>query len=195
MAVAGDPRTSDASLVLGVAREHQAALAEIYRRHAGAVHALARRVIRNDSAAEEVTQEVFLDLWRAPERFDPERGTLRSYLLARTHGKSVDIVRSEMARRARESRASRSIVSTGYDLDREVWDIAVAEQVKDALGDLPEELRVPIELAYFDGHTYREVADLLAQPEGTVKSRIRSGLRRLRAGLAERGMAPAGAEP
>ena len=189
-----DPQASDASLVLAVARWHQSALAEIYRRHAGAVHALARRVIRSDPAAEEVTQEVFLDLWRGPERFDPQRGTLRSYLLARTHGKSVDFVRAEIARRAREDRTSREIVSAGYDIDREVWDMAVADQVKEALRSLPDDLRVPIELAYFGGRTYREVAEMLEEPEGTVKSRIRSGLKRLRASLAERGVAPAGAD-
>jgi RNA polymerase sigma-70 factor (ECF subfamily) len=192
--VVDDPQASDASLVLGVARWHQSALAEIYRRHAGAVHALARRVIRSDPAAEEVTQEVFLDLWRGPERFDPQRGTLRSYLLARTHGKSVDFVRAEIARRAREDRTSREIVSAGYDIDREVWDMAVADQVKEALRSLPDDLRVPIELAYFGGRTYREVAEMLEEPEGTVKSRIRSGLKRLRASLAERGVAPAGAD-
>ncbi|MGB7050297.1 MAG: sigma-70 family RNA polymerase sigma factor [Acidimicrobiales bacterium] len=189
-----DPQASDATLVLAVARWHQSALAEIYRRHAGAVHALARRVIRSDPAAEEVTQEVFLDLWRGPERFDPQRGTLRSYLLARTHGKSVDFVRAEIARRAREDRTSREIVSAGYDIDREVWDMAVADQVKEALRSLPDDLRVPIELAYFGGRTYREVAEMLEEPEGTVKSRIRSGLKRLRASLAERGVAPAGAD-
>jgi RNA polymerase sigma-70 factor, ECF subfamily len=192
--VVDDPQASDASLVLGVARWHQSALAEVYRRHAGAVHALARRVIRSDPAAEEVTQEVFLDLWRKPERFDPQRGTLRSYLLARTHGKSVDFVRAEIARRAREERTSREIVSAGYDIDREVWDMAVADQVKEALRSLPEDLRVPIELAYFGGRTYREVAEMLEEPEGTVKSRIRSGLKRLRASLAERGVSPAGAD-
>ena len=77
----------------------------------------------------------------------------------------------------------------------EVWDMAVADQVQEALGALPEELRQPIQLAYFGGHTYREVARILNAPEGTVKSRIRSGLGRLRTSLAERGIQPAGAEP
>jgi RNA polymerase sigma factor (sigma-70 family) len=75
-----------------------------------------------------------------------------------------------------------------------VWDMAVAEQVHEALEALPDELRQPIELAYFGGHTYREVAEMLRQPEGTVKSRIRSGLGHLRVNLAERGVQPAGAE-
>jgi RNA polymerase sigma-70 factor (ECF subfamily) len=187
-------QASDANLVVAVGRWHQPALAEIYRRHGGAVHGLARRILRSDPPAEEITQEVFLDLWNRPEKFDAQRGTLRSFLLARTHGKSVDFVRSEVARKKREERTSRETATAGYDIDHEVWDMAVAEQVQAALGTLPDELRQPIELAYFGGHTYREVAVMLSEPEGTVKSRIRSGLGRLRITLAERGVAPAGAD-
>lgn len=184
---------SDASLVVAVGRWHEPALAELYRRHGGAVHALARRILRSEASSEEVTQEVFLDLWRHPEKFDAQRGTLRSFLLARTHGKAVDVVRSEESRRRREERTSRVTATAAYDIDREVWDLAVAEQVKAALDALPDELRQPIELAYFGGRTYKEVAVLLGAPEGTVKSRIRSGLGRLRTGLTERGVSPAGA--
>ena len=135
-------QASDASLVVAVGRWHQQALAEIYRRHGGAVHALARRILRSDTPAEEITQEVFLDLWNRPDKFDAQRGTLRSFLLARTHGKSVDFVRSEMARRKREERTSRETATSGYDIDHEVWDIAVADQVQEALGALPDELRL-----------------------------------------------------
>ena len=131
---------------------------------------------------------------RTPRSSTPSAGTLRSFLLARTHGKSVDFVRSEVARRKREERTSRETATAGYDIDHEVWDMAVAEQVQEALVALPDELRHPIELAYFGGHTYQEVAVMLEQPEGTVKSRIRSGLVKLRANLAERGVEPAGAE-
>jgi RNA polymerase sigma-70 factor (ECF subfamily) len=187
-------QASDATLVVGVGRWHEPALAEIYRRHGGAVHALARRVLRSDPPAEEITQEVFLDLWKQPEKFDHQRGTLRSFLLARTHGKSVDFVRSEMARRRREERTSRETATAGYDIDREVWDLAVADQVKTALDSLPDDLRRPILLAYFGGNTYRQVAEILKEPEGTVKSRIRTGLVRLRINLAELGVEPAGAE-
>jgi RNA polymerase sigma-70 factor (ECF subfamily) len=187
-------QASDATLVVAVGRWHEPALAEIYRRHGGAVHALARRILRSDPPAEEITQEIFLDLWRRPERFDAQRGTLRSFLLARTHGKSVDFVRSEMSRKRREEKVSRETATAGYDIDHEVWDMAVADQVKDALGALPDDLRRPILLAYFGGNTYREVAQILDEPEGTVKSRIRSGLGRLRINLAELGVEPAGAE-
>jgi len=183
---------SDANLVVAIARWYQPALAEAYRRHGGAVHALSRRIIRSDPSAEEITQEVFLDLWQHPEKFDAQRGTLRSFLLARTHGKSVDLIRAETSRRRREDRTTRETATAGYDLEHQVWDLAVAEQVKDALVALPEELRQPIQLAYFGGHTYREVAEMLGAPEGTVKSRIRVGLGRLRVNLAERGVEPAG---
>jgi len=186
-------QASDANLVVAVGRWHEPALAEIYRRHGGAVHALSRRMLRSDPLAEEVTQEVFLDLWRNPEKFDAQRGTLRSFLLARTHGKSVDVVRAEESRRRREDRSTRETATAAYDIDHEVWDLTVAEQVKDALGALPDDLRRPIELAYFGGRTYQEVAVLLDQPEGTVKSRIRSGLGRLRVNLMEQGIEQAGA--
>jgi RNA polymerase sigma-70 factor, ECF subfamily len=187
-------QASDANLVVAVGRWHQPALAEVYRRHGGAVHALSRRILQSDPSAEEITQEVFLDLWKHPEKFDAQRGTLRSFLLARTHGKSVDFVRSEVARRRREERTSRETANAGYDIDHEVWDMAVADQVREALGALPDELRKPIELAYFGGHTYRAVAEILDEPEGTIKSRIRSGLGRLRVNLSERGVQPAGAD-
>ncbi len=185
---------SDASLVVAIGRWQQQALAEVYRRHGGAVHALSRRILRSEPPAEEITQEVFFDLWNHPEKFDAQRGTLRSFLLTCTHGKSVDFVRSEEARRKREGRISLETATAGYDIDREVWDLAVAEFVQEALRALPDDLRRPIELAYFGGQTYREVAQVLHEPEGTVKSRIRTGLSRLRADLARRGVEPAGAE-
>ena len=93
---------SDAALVVGVGRWRNDALAEIYRRHGGAVYALARRVLNDMTDAEEVVQEVFLRLWNAPEKFDPERGSLRSYLLAQGHGRAVDLLRADSSRRRRE---------------------------------------------------------------------------------------------
>ncbi len=180
---------SDARLVVAISRYEQDALAEAYRRHAGAVFGLAKRLLSDAALAEEVVQEVFLRLWNAPDRFDPARGTLRSYLLAQCHGRSVDLLRAETARRRREERDVRRTAEAGYDLEREVWDLTVADHVQAAIAALPEGEQDAIRLAYLGGHTYREVAAILGEPEGTVKSRIRAGLKRLRVELAAVGVA------
>lgn len=180
--------TSDAALVLAIARWQQEALAEAYRRHSGAVSALARRVLGDNARGEEILQEVFTRLWNDPERFDPDRGSLRAYLLAQSHGRAVDLVRADTSRRQREERESQRATVADYNLEREVADVIVAEQVREAVGQLGRDERAAIELAYFGGHTYREVARLLGQPEGTVKSRIRSGMIRLRDRLIEAGI-------
>jgi RNA polymerase sigma-70 factor (ECF subfamily) len=179
---------SDARLVTSIARYSEVALAEVYRRHGRAVYGLARRVLQDAAEAEDVTQEVFLRLWREPDRFDPERGTLRSFLLAHAHGRSVDVVRSSSSRRAREVREAARTARAEYDMEHEAWDLALADQVATAMGELTADERRAIELAYFEGCTYREVAQVLDQPEGTVKSRIRSGMRRLRDALADAGV-------
>lgn len=179
---------SDGQLVTSIARYSETALAEVYRRHGRAVYGLARRVLQDAAEAEDVTQEVFLRLWRHPDRFDSERGTLRSFLLAQTHGRAVDSVRSTSSRRAREARDAARTANADYDIQHEVWDLALADQVAQAMDELSDDERRAIELAYFDGRTYREVARVLEQPEGTVKSRIRAGMRRLRVALADAGV-------
>ncbi|HVT42306.1 MAG TPA: sigma-70 family RNA polymerase sigma factor [Acidimicrobiales bacterium] len=179
---------SDAQLVTSIARYSEVALAEAYRRHGGAVYGLAKRVLQNPTEAEDVTQEVFLRLWNQPDRFDAARGSLRSFLLAQAHGRAVDAVRASSSRQAREARDAMRTAQGPYDLEHEAWDLAVADQVASAMGSLPDDERRAIELAYFDGHTYREVATLLDQPEGTVKSRIRNGMRRMRAVLTDAGV-------
>ena len=179
---------SDAQLVTAIGRYSEVALAEAYRRHGGAVFGLAKRVLHSAPEAEDVTQEVFLRLWNQPDRFDPARGSLRSYLLAQTHGRAVDAVRSSASRRLREAKDATRRARSAYDMQHEAWDLALADQVTVAMGELPDEERRAIELAYFDGRTYREVARLLDQPEGTIKSRIRNGMRRMRAALSDAGV-------
>jgi RNA polymerase sigma-70 factor (ECF subfamily) len=176
-------QASDAALVVAIGRWREDALAEAYRRHGGAVYALARRVVRDTGLAEEVVQEVFVRLWTTPDRFDPDRGSLRSWLLAQAHGRTIDRLRSDSARRLREERDAQLTADAGYDVEREAWDLAVADRVNDVMGELPDGERRAIELAYFDGYTYREVAKILDTPEGTIKSRIRSGLKRMRTDL------------
>jgi RNA polymerase sigma-70 factor (ECF subfamily) len=179
---------SDATLVVAIARYRQEALAEAYRRHAGAVFGLARRLLAETTVAEEVVQEVFLRLWNAPDRFDPDRGSLRSLLLSWTHGTAVDQLRSDVARRRREDRDAQRAATRPADIEDEVMDLTTATRVHEAMELLRPEERAAIELAYYQGLTYRQVATVLAEPEGTVKSRIRSGLRSMRRSLAPAGV-------
>ena len=188
--MAGEENRSDAALVVSVGRFDEAALAELYERHGGAVFALSRRLLNNRTLAEEVTQEIFLRLWNRPERFDAARGTLRAFLLADTHGRSIDLLRSEAARRDRETRDGRLAPEPTFNLENEVLSNVRAEQVRAALAELADGERRAIELAYFGGYTYREVAEELGEPEGTVKSRIRSGMKRLRGHLSAAGVMP-----
>ncbi len=180
---------SDAALVVSIGRFDESALSEAYERHGGAVFALSRRLLKRRDLAEDVTQEIFMRLWTKPERFDPDRGSLRTFLLADTHGRSVDLLRSEIARRAREEREARLVPVPPKDTEAEVLTSVTNARVRNALDVLSENERAAIALAYFDGYSYRQVAERLGEPEGTVKSRIRTGMRRLRHELAENGMA------
>jgi RNA polymerase sigma-70 factor (ECF subfamily) len=178
---------ADAALACGVVARDQQAFAEIYRRHGDVCFGLARRVLADRSLAEEAVQEVFVRFWNDAARFDSERGTLRSYLLAAVHGRAVDLVRAESARRGREARDAARSAAALDDLERHVLDLTQAEAVRAALATLEVGERQAIELAYFGGHSYRDVAQLLETPEGTIKSRIRAGLHRLRAALIDAG--------
>jgi RNA polymerase sigma-70 factor (ECF subfamily) len=179
---------TDGSLMVAIGRWQEAALAEVYRRHGAAVHNLASRVIGSSQLADEVTQEVFIDLWNRPEQFDASRGSLRTMLITKAHGRAVDVVRAEQARANREQRSAQAGPPAGYDLDHYAWDLAIADQVKVAVESLPPQERAAIEMAYFGGKTYRQVAAALGAPEGTVKTRIRSGLTRLRSMLVKQGV-------
>lgn len=181
--------STDESLVLALAQRDEAALRALYERHAPAVFALAQRIVGHRDLAEEIVQELFLRLWNEPARYQPERGKLRSYLFRQAHSRSIERIRSEEARRRREERADRELAEPAYDIEREAWALIESEVVRDALADLAPGEREAIELAYFGGHTYREVAVLLDVPEGTVKSRIRIGLSKLQVVLAAAGLA------
>lgn len=170
--------------MIAIGQGRQPALEEAYRRHAGSMLAIAARVTRRREIAEDVLQEVFLRLWNNPTRFDPNRGLLRTYLMTEAHNRAVDVLRSDSSRRRREDRDGLlRETSRGDDPELEIMDAAVAESVQEAMGALPPNERQAIELAYFGGHTYRQVAELLGEPEGTVKSRIRAGLRRMRSDM------------
>ena len=158
----------------------QSALAEVYDRYAGLVFGLARRVLCDEAKAEDVTQEVFVYLWQQPHRFDPSRGSMRSWLGVLAHRRSVDRVRSEV-RRARDEALFDLVdpVDATHDVDDELSDAWLAVRVRDALDQLPTEQREAVVLAYFGGRTYRQVATDLDIPEGTAKSRLRLALAKL----------------
>ena len=149
---------------------------------------LSRRVLNDDAFAEDVTQEIFLRLWNEPRRFDAERGTLRSYLNRQSHSRSIERVRSEEARRRREDRSFDTRESDPAATESEVLASIDSERIRGALGSLDAKERQVIVLAYYGGRSYRDVAVALGLPEGTVKSQMRSGLRRLSTILEDDGL-------
>ena len=174
-----DADTPDGELVAAIARQDQRALAEVFRRHSPSVAGLARRVLDDEALAQDVVQDVFVRMWEEPERFDPNRGSLRTLLLTQAHGRSVDIIRTREARKKREDRMAKEPAAPQPEVDAEFLAIAQAEAVREAMISLGEDERRVLQLTYFEGHTYRSAAAILGLPEGTVKGRIRSALRKL----------------
>jgi RNA polymerase sigma factor (sigma-70 family) len=171
---------SDVSLVARIAVGDDRALQMVYERYSPLVYGLARRVTASTAYAEEITQEVFVYLWQNPDRFDPERGTLRAFLGALAHRRSVDEVRRNTRRTAREDRvggdaSNLGVLEIGEDVERS----QTAERVRAAVSSLPVQQREAVLLAYFGGCTFRQVAERLGIPEGTAKSRLRLGLSKL----------------
>ena len=180
----------DEALVAAVVAGDHDALAALYERHGGAVWGVARRVCADRGLAEDVTQVVFVDLWRRPERFDPARGGLRPWLVAQAHARAVDAVRSESARQRRHEREAHYPSPPSPDVESAAYVASLSAEVRAAVGRLAADERDAIVLAYFGGHSYRETAALLGAPEGTVKSRIRRGLLGLRQVLEAQGLTP-----
>jgi RNA polymerase sigma-70 factor (ECF subfamily) len=156
----------------------ETALADLYDRYGGFVHALAMRTLIDRQAAEDVTQDVFVSLWEHPERIEPGRGTLRGFLATLTHRRAVEAIRREEARRRREARVARQAGDVP-DLADAALRSDTTGKVRMALEMLPEAQRQALELAYFHGYTYRQVAVVLGIPEGTAKSRLRLALARI----------------
>ena len=154
------------------------ALREVYDQFSSFVYGLAARVIGDTRAAEDVSQDVFVAFWERPDVFDPERGSLRTWLGTLTHRRAVDHVRREEARRRRAERAASRAVPEP-DVEEMATALLTAERVRAALELLPPDQRRAIQLAYFGGKTYRQVAETLGIPEGTAKSRLRLALRRI----------------
>jgi len=172
-------------LVYAAAKGDRAAFASLYDELAPTLLGICRRVVRDPSLAEEVTQEVFVEMWRLATRFDRSKGTVRSWACAIAHNRAVDRVRSEQSSRDRDQRDADHRVQVAPPANEPVEDDLERQRVRNALDALTEVQREAVELAYYGGHTYREVAVLLDVAEGTVKTRIRDGLIRLRDELGE----------
>ena len=183
--------STDQELQDGLLDRQEEALRETYRRFGQKVYRTAFGVLRRSELAEDVTQEVFVRLWNRPERFDSTRGTLSGFLQLDAHGRSVDLLRSERARADREIREQQLSASSNspMSLEEEVMKRISSERIRDALETLEADERLPIALAFFQGHSYRRVAEALDLPEGTVKSRIRRGMSRLKELLGEEALA------
>jgi RNA polymerase sigma-70 factor (ECF subfamily) len=172
----GDPT----DWLLAAGQGDQQAFARLYDELAPLVYGLVLRVTRNRAIAEEVSQEVFLEVWRLARRFDADRGTARSWVTAIAHRRAVDRVRSEQAARNREDREGRRVTPGPEPVADQIVTLVEHERVWQALSQLNEAQREALVLAFYGGHSYSRVAKILDQPEGTVKSRIRDGLRKVR---------------
>lgn len=176
--------SGDARLAQRIVDGDSTALGELYDRFGRPAYSLARRICADDGLAEDVVQEAFLAFWRDPGKFDPAKGKFGTWLLTLVHHKSVDAVRRESAIRRRTVPASEDgeewSAPPGPGADEDAIGSLVAGQVRDALGRLPAEQRHVLALAYYGGYTQREVAALTGVPLGTVKSRMFTGVARLR---------------
>jgi len=173
----GDPL---AGLLSRAGRGDQAAFSQLYDALAPLLHGIVLKVLRDPAHSDEVTQEAFVELWRLAPRYDASRGSVRSWAATVAHRRAIDRVRSEQAARARTERDAQKRPVESPDVADQVVASIEATRVRKAVERLTEMQREAVELAYFGGHTYREVAVLLNVPEGTVKTRIRDGMIRLR---------------
>ncbi|MCS0602033.1 sigma-70 family RNA polymerase sigma factor [Streptomyces sp. LP11] len=171
---------ADELMALVAGGDHRA-FEELYRLVSEPVFGLVRRVVRDPAQSEEVTQEVLLELWRSAARFDPARGSALSWILTVAHRRAVDRVRSARAAGEREQREALRAGERDFDQVAEEVEAGLErEWVRRCLHRLTALQRQSVTLAYYDGYTYREVAERLSLPLGTVKTRMRDGLTRLR---------------
>lgn len=179
-----DDRDADAVLAQRIRAGEADALGELYDRHASTALATALRVVGDRTEAEDVVHEAFVAVWRKIGRFDVERGSLRAWLMTVVRNRAIDRVRARRPRVDLDDADERSLLRTGPN---PTWEAALARasaaEVREALAALPEEQRHAVELAYFEGYTYREVAALTGVPPGTANGRLRLALGKLREAL------------
>lgn len=171
------------ALVARTARGDEAAFARLYDLLSSTVYGVCRRVLRDPAESEEVAQEVLLEIWRTATRYDPARAGVRSWAVMIAHSRAVDRVRSSERRRAREQATALPEPPAVDEVSEAALSAFEVRRVQRAMADLSDLQRESVRLAFYAGHTHREVAALLDVPLGTVKTRIRDGLTRLRSVL------------
>ena len=167
-------------LVARIRAGDQQAMSELYDRYGKVVYAVALRVLQDAAAAEDVLQDVFLQLWRKPDAFDASRGSLAAWLAVIARHRAIDRVR----KRRPETDIEECVIASGPDLRDETERTLVMEKVRGVLAEMNPDQRTALELAFFQGLTHTEIAEKTGEPLGTIKTRIRTGLQQLRARLA-----------
>lgn len=173
----------DRALVERLAAGDQAALGDLYDRHGRSVYALACRIVTDRTDAEDVVQEVFAQAWQQVSRYDPARATVIGWLLMMTRTRAVDRIRARKARPAGTDTLVPDLADPSAGQEAEAISSEAAARLGAALRELPEAQRATIELAYYEGLTQADIAERLREPLGTVKTRMRSALQKLRAAL------------
>lgn len=186
-----DDRQADARLADRIRAGDREALGELYDRYAGTAIAVALRVVGNRDEAEDVVHDAFVAVWRKIDRFDAKRGALRSWLMTVVRNRAIDRVRARRANIDLDDADERSLLRTGPNPTLEAaLSRASTSDLRSAMASLPDEQRRALELAYFEGYTYREVADLTGVPAGTANGRLRLAITKLRDSLAGTTAAP-----
>jgi RNA polymerase sigma-70 factor (ECF subfamily) len=181
-------RLADEELMPLVGRKDPEAFEVLFDRHGGAAFSLAYRIVGDRAAAEEVTQEAFISVWRSGARFDAARGSVRSWLLSVVRNRAIDFLRSRAGKAPKLTFDDDSVLEQRPAAERteeEALRRETAGELRGAIGKLPGEQSKVIELAYFGGFSHSEIAQMLNLPMGTVKGRMRLGLEKIRGDLAE----------
>jgi RNA polymerase sigma-70 factor (ECF subfamily) len=181
-------RLADEELMPLVGRKDPEAFEVLYDRHGGAAYSLAYRIVGEPAAAEEVTQEAFISVWRSGERFDATRGSVRSWLLSVVRNRAIDFLRSKAGKAPKldfDDEAALEQRPAAERTEEEALRRETASELRGAIGKLPDPQSKVIELAYFGGFSHSEIAEILGLPMGTVKGRMRLGLEKIRGEMAE----------
>ena len=181
-----EERLADQAAIVRMARGDHGALAELYDRNARLVFSLALRILQNRADAEDVVQDVFAQVWAQAGRYDTTRGAVAAWMLTMARSRAIDKLRSRTARPeiASEARIVEDVPDAAAQQDLQLLSAEQVETLKGALNELPASQRIALELAYYEGLTHAEIAERLSEPLGTVKTRIRQAVIRLRESLA-----------